>query len=184
MTATEPALQTADRDFVITRTFDAPRDLVFKAWTEPERMKQWWGPCGFTSTTCNLDLRPGGSMHYCLRSPEGREMWGRFAFREITTPERLVYVGSFSDAQGGLTRHPMSPTWPLELLSTITLEEQDGKTKLTIRWGLLPSATAPERKTFNEGHSSMQQGWTGTLDQLTAYLETAVAELGAFPRKS
>lgn len=172
--ATEPAPQTTDRDFVISRTFDAPRDFVFQAWTEPERMKHWWGPRGFTSPICNLDLRPGGSMHYCLRSPEGREMWGKFAFREVVPPERLVYINSFSDAQGGITRHPMSPTWPLELLSTILFEAAGpAKTTLTIRWGLLPSATAPERRTFNEGHSSMQQGWTGTLDQLTAYLAAA-----------
>ena len=98
MTATEHPPQATDRDFAISRIFAVPRDVVFKAWTEPERMKQWWGPCGFTSQACQLDLRPGGSMHYCLRSPEGREMWGKFNFREIVAPERLVYVSSFSDA--------------------------------------------------------------------------------------
>jgi len=134
-------------------------------------MKHWWGPKGFTSPVCKLDLRPGGTMHYCMRSPDGHEMWGKFSFREVVAPERLVYINSFSDAQGGLTRHPMSPTWPLELLTTVLFEEQGGRTTVTIRWGLLPSATEPERKTFNDGHSSMQQGWTGTLDQLRAYLE-------------
>ena len=175
-TTDHPTKESTDCDFVIARTFDAPRDLVFKAWTEPERMKHWWGPKGFTSPACKLDLRPGGMMHYCMRSPDGREMWGKFAYREVVVPERLVYINSFSDAEGGLTRHPMSPTWPLELLTTATFEEHSGKTTLTIRWGLLPSATEPERKTFNEGHSSMQQGWTGTLDQLTAYLEKATQE--------
>jgi len=165
-----PPKESTDRDFVISRTFDVPRDRVFQAWTEPERMKDWWGPKGFTSPSCALDLRPGGSMHYCMRSPDGREMWGKFVYREVTPPVRLVYVNSFSDAQGGLTRHPMNPTWPLELLSTITFDEQGGKTILTIRWGVMPSATDDERKTFHEGHTSMQKGWTGTLDQLEAYL--------------
>ena len=168
--ASHPPTGSADRDFVITRTFDAPRGRVFQAWTDPEHMKHWWGPRGFTSPICKLDLRPGGSMHYCLRSPDGHEMWGKFVFREVVVPERLIYINSFSDAEGGITRHPMSPTWPLELLTTVTFEEHEGKTTLTVRWGLLPSATEPERKTFGEGHSSMQQGWTGTLDQLAGYL--------------
>jgi uncharacterized protein YndB with AHSA1/START domain len=87
----------------------------------------------------------------------------------------LVWVNSFSDEAGGLTRHPMNPTWPLEMLTTVTFEEQPGdKTKLTIRWQPL-NANAEERKTFDAGHASMQQGWGGTLDQLAAYLASAKA---------
>ena len=174
---TSPAIaitECPDRDFVISRTFDAPRDLVYRCWSDPAYMQHWWGPKGYTAPVCKLDLRPGGSMHYCLRSPEGHEMWGRFVYREVTAPLRLVFVDSFSNAEGGIVRHPMSPTWPLELLSTITFEDAGlGKTKLTVRWGVLPAATLEERKTFNEGHGSMTQGWTGTLDQLTAYLAEA-----------
>jgi len=81
---------------------------------------------------------------------------------------------AFSNAAGEIVRHPMSPTWPLELLTTITFDDEGGRTKLTVRWGPLPSATEEERKTFNESHASMQQGWTGTLDQLTDYLAEVI----------
>jgi uncharacterized protein YndB with AHSA1/START domain len=99
-------------------------------------------------------------------------MWGKQVYREIAPPARLVFVNSFSDAAGGTTRHPLAPVWPLELLTTITLSEQDGRTTVTVR--RLPiNSTTEERKAFDEGHASMQQGWTGTLDQLTEYLKDA-----------
>lgn len=162
--------ESSHRDFVISRTFEAPRELLFKVWTDPEHTKHWFGPRGFTTPVCRQELRPGGTMHYCMRSAEGHEMWGKFVYHEVTPPTRLVYVNSFSDAQGGITRHPMSPTWPLEMLSTITFDDDAGKTKVTVRWGLLPSATEQERKTFNESHGGMKGGWTGTFDQLDTYL--------------
>jgi len=164
-----PAEEASTREFVITRVFDAPRELVWKAWTERERLMQWFGPKGFAMSTAKMDFRPGGSFHYCLRSPEGKEMWGKFVYREIVAPERIVLVNSFSDASGGLTRHPMSPTWPLEMLSTTTFAVQGDKTLLTIRWKPL-NATEEERKTFDGAHGGMQQGWTGTFEQLAEYL--------------
>jgi uncharacterized protein YndB with AHSA1/START domain len=156
--------------FVISRVFDAPRDRVWKAWTEVERLKQWWGPKGFAVTHCKLDLRPGGIMHYGLRMPDGNEMWGRFVYREIVKPERLVFVNSFSDPEGGVTRHPGHASWPLEMLSTVTFEAQGGKTQVTVQWALFDTATDLERKTFDEGRESMKMGWTGTMDQFAAYL--------------
>lgn len=94
---------------------------------------------------------------------------GKWVFREIVVPERIVFVNSFSDENGGLTRHPLSPTWPLELLTTITFAEEVGKTKLTLRW-IPVNATEDERKTFNGGRESMKMGWTGTFENLDAYL--------------
>jgi uncharacterized protein YndB with AHSA1/START domain len=161
----------AEHPFVISRIFNAPRDLVWKAWTEREHM-QWWGPKGVSIHHAKLDLRPGGTFHYGMKTPEGREMWGKWVIREIVKPERLVFVNSFSDADGGLTRHPMSPHWPLELLSTVTFVAQGDKTLLTIQW--LPlNATDIERKTFDEGHESMKNGWGGTLDRLAEHLAKA-----------
>ena len=163
----------ATGDFVIARVFNAPRELVWKAWTERERLMQWFGPKGFTMHAARLDFQPGGVFHYGLRSPAGQEIWGKFVYREIVAPERMVFINSFSDAAGGITRHPMSPTWSLEMLSTFTFEELlGGKTKFTIRWSSL-NATEQERKTFDAGHDSMRQGWGGTLDQLAAYLAKA-----------
>jgi uncharacterized protein YndB with AHSA1/START domain len=164
-----PGEDTSDRDFVISRVFDAPRELVWKAFTDPEHMKNWWGPKGFTVRFAKMDFRPGGTYHYCMTSPDGHDMWGKFVYREIVAPERIVLVNSFSDESGGLTRHLMSPTWPLEMLSTFTFSEHEGKTTFTIRWSPL-NASETERKTFEDGRKGMQQGWGGTLDQLEAYL--------------
>jgi uncharacterized protein YndB with AHSA1/START domain len=161
------------KPFLISRVFDAPRDRVWRAWTEVEQLKQWWGPKGFAVTHCKLDLRPGGIMHYCLRMPGGNEMWGKFVYREIVKPERLVWVNSFSDKDGGLTVHPMNPNWPREMLSRAEFEEQGGKTKLSIQWVPLDGSTELECKTFEEGRESMKMGWSGTMEQFTAYLAKA-----------
>jgi uncharacterized protein YndB with AHSA1/START domain len=161
---------TQSKDFVLSRVFDAPRDLVWKAFTEAERMQQWWGPKGAKVTASKMDLRPGGTYLYGMQMPDGKVMWGKFAYREIVPPEKLVFINSFSDEKGGITRHPLSPSWPLQLLSVFTFEEQpDGKTKFTIRWST-HNATAEEQKTFDAGHASMTQGWGGTMEQLEAYL--------------
>jgi uncharacterized protein YndB with AHSA1/START domain len=156
--------------FVIARLLDAPRDKVWRAWTEVEHLRQWWGPKGFAVTHCTVDLRPGGLMHYCLRMPDGNEMWGKFVYREIVKPERLVWINSFSDKNGGTTVHPMSADWPREMLTKVTFEEQGRKTKVTVQWVPVDASTAIERKTFDEGRDSMQQGWTGTFEQLESYL--------------
>ena len=96
-------------------------------------------------------------------------MWGNFVYREIVAPGRVVFVNSFADEAGHPIRHPMSPTWPLEVLSTLTLSEQDGRTTLTLT-GSPIHATEAERKTFEDGRGSLQQGFSGTWDQLAAYL--------------
>ncbi|MGO8765553.1 MAG: SRPBCC family protein [Limisphaerales bacterium] len=157
------------RPFIISRIFDAPRELVWKAWTERERLMQWFGPKGCTMPVAKMDVRVGGTCHSCLRTPDGREMWGKFIYREITAPERLVYVQHFSDAAGGITRHPLNPVWPLQMLTTITFAEQNRKTLLTVRWTPL-EPTDEERQTFDGGHEGMKHGWGGSFDQLADYL--------------
>ncbi len=159
----------AEEELIISRVFNASRELVFKVWTEPEHLMHWWGPKGFTMRAARVDLRPGGIFHYALKSPAGHEMWGRFVYREISAPERLAFVISFSDSEGNITRHPLSETWPLEVLNTITLTEQDGKTTFVLRAGPI-NATGTERRTFLDGFKSMQQGFKGTMDQLDEYL--------------
>lgn len=156
--------------FEISRTYDAPRSKVWQAWTEPSRLKQWWGPRGFKVHTAKVDLRPGGTYLYGMTAPDGSDMWGKFVYREIKAPEKLVFVVSFSDAQGGVTRHPMSPGWPQYILSTVTFTESAGKTKVAISW-IPHEASEEERRIFEEGRASMTQGWTGTLDQLQTYLQ-------------
>jgi uncharacterized protein YndB with AHSA1/START domain len=154
---------------MISRSFDAPRDLVWKAWTERDRLMEWFGPKGFTMTSATLDLRPGGIFHYCLRTPDGKEMWGKFVYREIEPPRKIVLVNSFSDKDGNLTHHPFSPNWPQEMLATTTFDEQAGKTTITIRWPPI-NPTQAEQNTFDTSHEGMKMGWGGTFDQLAEYL--------------
>jgi uncharacterized protein YndB with AHSA1/START domain len=170
--ARRSAAPSASEEFVITRVFDAPRELVWKAFTEREHLMHWWGPKGFKMLSGTVDLRVGGVFHYCLEAPDGTKLWGKFAYREIVAPDRLVYLSSFSDENQGVTRHPMAPTWPLELLSTITFAERGGKTTVTVRW-TPHNATEEERTVFVSSHDSMRQGWGGTLDQLADYLGRA-----------
>ncbi len=169
MTTASAARRNGDKPFIIQRTFDAPRARVWSAWTDATELKRWFGPKGMTMPTCKLDLRPGGVFHYCLRTPDGKDMWGKWTFREIVAPAKLVLISSFSDAQGGITAHPMAPTWPREMLSTTTLTERGAKTDLEIRWAA-HNATEEEHRTFDAAHAGMQQGWSGTFEQLTAYL--------------
>jgi uncharacterized protein YndB with AHSA1/START domain len=105
-----------------------------------------------------------------MKAPDGADMWGKFVYREIVAPEKLVFIVSFSNPQAGVTRHPGMENWPLYILSTVEFSELSGKTKVTVRW-TPHEATEAERRTFDEGRPSMQQGWGGTLDQLRAYLD-------------
>lgn len=155
--------------FIFERELNAPRELVFKAFTEREHLVQWWGPKGFAMLHAKLDLRPGGMFHYCMRSPQGDLMWGRFVFREISAPERLSYVTSFSDERGEIVRAPFAIDFPLEVLSILTFTEQEGKTKLTMH-GIPINATAEEMSAFLAMHKSMQMGWGGSFQQLEAHL--------------
>ena len=119
----------AECELVITRVVDAPRSLVFKAWTEPEHFVRWWGPNGFTTPFCKMDVRPGGVTHFCMRWPEGRDYWGRWVYREVVPPERIVFTDTFADEEGNPAepaRYGM-PDWPFETLVTVTLGRGSGQ---------------------------------------------------------
>lgn len=162
-------------EFVITRTFDAPRELVFDAWTNPEHLNHWWGPASMKVVTNKFELRPGGTHLYSMQSGE-TTWWGRWIFREVEPPARLVFISSFSDENGGVTRAPFKSDFPLEVLSTVTFEEHDGRTTLTMR-GVPLNANEAEQKTFEDLFASMQHGWGATLDQLAGHLSEAVREI-------
>ena len=174
MTATEHVAGTTGKEFVISRTFDAPRERVWKAWSEAEQLERWWGPKGFAIHIAKLAFRPGGVFHYRMRASNGHEMWGRFAYREIVAPERIIFVSSFSDEKGGIARAPFSETWPFEILNNLTLTEEDGKTVVMLRGGPI-NATDEERKMFAGFFDSMRQGFGGTFDQLEAHLAKALS---------
>jgi uncharacterized protein YndB with AHSA1/START domain len=158
-----------EEELVVSRTFQAPRERVWQAYSEVENLKQWWGPKGFAMQVATLDFRPGGMFHYGMKTPDGKMMWGKLTYREIVPRERLVNVVAFSDENGGTTQHPFAPVWPRELLGAMTLSEQDGKTTITIR--VVPhEATEAERNAFIAGREGMKMGFKGSLDQLESLL--------------
>jgi uncharacterized protein YndB with AHSA1/START domain len=157
------------KDLIIIRLFDASRELVWKAWTESERVMRWWGPKGFTAPVSKIDLRVGGEYLNCMRSPEGKDYWSKGVFREIVVHERLVMTDSFADENGNTvpaSYYGMSKDYPLEMLITVIFEELDGnngKTKITLRHSGMPSDTDSK---------GAGQGWNESFDKLAEYLET------------
>jgi uncharacterized protein YndB with AHSA1/START domain len=136
-------------------------------------MSQWWGPKGVKIVKSQMDFRVGGTYHYGMQNPDGQVMWGRKVYREITPPERVVLIDSFSDEAGGLGRHPLAPQWPPQMHTIFTFEDEPGgKTRFTVRWSPY-EATPEEQAVFDTGHDSMTMGWSGTLERLEAYLPKA-----------
>jgi len=142
----------AHRELVITRIFDAPRELVFKAWTEPERLQRWWGPKGFTNPVCEVDVGPGGAILIHMRAPDGVVYPMTGVFHEVVEPERLVFSSSALDKNG----KPL-----FEVLTTVTFSEHGGKTKLTLH-ASVGKATAEAAPHL----AGMDQGWNQSLDRL------------------
>ena len=162
------AKKPAEQAVVITRVFEAPRELVWKAWTECERLIRWWGPKGFATPFCKTDLHVGGVYVNCMRSPDGKDYWSTGIYREIVPLKRIVCTDSFADEKGNIvpaTYYGMSADFPLEMLVTVTFEEIGGKTKVTLRHALGP-VPASER-------DLCRQGWSESLDKLAGELAKA-----------
>lgn len=156
--------------FEITRTFDAPRALVWKAHSEVERLRHWWGPKGCSLDAVSLDFRCSGHFHYSMQYSNGPKMWGRFIYREIRQPERIVWINSFSNEHGGIARPPFPGAWPMEMLNTMTLSDQGGKATLHL-WSTPFAASPEECAFFKDAFDSLRQGFGGTYDQLADYLK-------------
>ena len=155
----------AEQELVLTRVLNASREKVFRAWTDPEQVKQWWGPHGFTMPYCKIDLRPGGVYHNCMRSPEGRDYWNKGTYKEIVKPERIVCTDYFSDEKGSQvspTQYGMSPDYPVETTIAVSIAERRGKSTLTVHQSI------PESLAERIG---AQQGWTESLERLEEFLE-------------
>jgi uncharacterized protein YndB with AHSA1/START domain len=147
-----PVMGLAVREVVITRVIDAPRTLVFQAWTDPRHMAQWWGPRGFSNPVCELNARPGGAWHIVMRSPGGDEYPCHGVYLEVVAPERLVFTNSATDQAGRVI---------LDGLTTATFAEHDGKTTLVLRTRM--AALVKGAVPMLEG---MQAGWTQSLERL------------------
>jgi uncharacterized protein YndB with AHSA1/START domain len=156
--------------FSISRAFEAPRDLVWKAHSEAQHLENWWGPKGCKIRIERLEFRPGGLFHYVLRYSTGAEMWGRFIYREIAAPSQIHWINSFSNPGAGITRAPFSALCPLEMQNIAEFRESEGKTLLRLTSTPL-GATDEENKFFADLFPSLEQGFGGTYDQLAGYLK-------------
>lgn len=141
-----------ERELVITRIFDAPRHLVFQAWTEPDRAARWWGPQGFITAYCDMDVRQGGAFRVCMRSPAGVEYWKQGIYCEVVAPERLVFTFVWEDAEG-------KPGHQTQV--TVTFAAHGDKTELTLRQAVFETVATRDEH---------QRGWTSTLQRLAEYL--------------
>jgi uncharacterized protein YndB with AHSA1/START domain len=144
------------QELVLTRVFDAPRELVFKAWTDPQRVAQWWGPRCFTNPVCELDVRPGGAIRIHMRGPDGTVYPMTGVYQEVVEPERIVFTSAALDAEG----NPL-----FEVLTTVTFVEQDGKTKQTLHARVIKRTA--EAAPYLKG---MEAGWTQSLERLAESL--------------
>ena len=151
----------SDHELIVTRIFDAPRELVFKVWTEPEHIAQWWGPKGFTTRVTELDLRPGGTWRYIMTGPNGAEYPIKGVFREVIPPERIVTDDGFDEGYEQVVKGDLPPG----MVTTVSFEDLDGKTKLTLQ---MTHASAEDRRQ----HEAMGvvAGWNSSFDRLEVYL--------------
>ena len=155
-TTSQPESKQTEPSFIFTRVLNAPRALVFKAWTDPSHLAQWWGPLGFTNPVCELDVRPGGAIRIDMKGPEGTVYPMTGTFREIVEPERLVFTSSAMDEKN-------QPLFEVENIVTFT--EDTGKTTVVVRASA--SKLTAEAAQYLAG---MEEGWSQTLDQLCEHL--------------
>lgn len=159
--------------FVINRSFKASIHTLFDMWTDPKHFSKWLPPTGFEMKFLRAEIKTGGSSFYVMNNGGGIEMHGRVEYREVSRPDRIVYTQQFCDEKENITRHPMAPTWPATMLTTVTFnEEENGLTRVTIVWEVEGQATPEEMAAFVAEKAGMTQGWTGSFDKLEAYLST------------
>lgn len=135
--AAAPAGKTDARELLITRVFDAPRDAVFRAWSDAAALQRWYAPQGCSISVRRLEFRPGGAYLTCIRTPDGMECWCAGVYRDIVRPERLVFTMHMADEKGAFVEPSKShlaqfPGWPAEMTVTVTLAEAKGRTTLTL----------------------------------------------------
>lgn len=150
---------TASKPLIITREFNAPRQMVWDAWTQPENLKRWWGPKTFTCPVAKIDFNVGGKYLFCMQGPDGKKYWSTGIYKEINPIERLVFTDSFSDENGNIVSGAVygMADMPDVLEVTIILEEKDGKTKMTLTHTGMPASE----------HGEMAgQGWNESFDKM------------------
>lgn len=158
-----------DNSFTITHEFDAPVEKVFDAWADADHLAQWFAPKGYSVIYTESDIKAGGVSHYCMTSKHGLKMWGKIFYKDFIRPAKLSYTQVYSNEQGGIERHPMIKNYPIEIFTTVMLDEKDGKTILDLTWEPL-NASAEEVTRFADETFELSQEWGGTFEQLADYL--------------
>lgn len=163
-------LSTKD-NFVINRSFEAPIDLLFEMWSNPHHFSQWLAPNGFTLKFLKADVKVGGTSFYCMSGENGMKIYGKVNYLEITKPSQIVYTQIFCDENENVTRHPMAPTWPETMLTTVQFfKEEDNQTRVSLTWAPHGETTKEELETFKNSRAGMTHGWTGSFDKLDDFL--------------
>jgi uncharacterized protein YndB with AHSA1/START domain len=163
--------------FVINRSFDVPIETLFDLWTDPKLFTQWLPPTGFTMRFIKVDVREGGEGFYEMTDGGKTTMFGRVKYRDIRRPSKIVYTQEFSDKDGNISRHPMAPTWPETMLTTVSLTEEGADhSRATVTWEVFGKATPEEVNTFSRARAGMTQGWTGSFDKLENDLANSHAQ--------
>jgi uncharacterized protein YndB with AHSA1/START domain len=163
---------TGKENFVINRSFDVPMATMFKMWTDPEHFSKWLAPTGFNMKFIRKDIKSGGSTFYYMSNDAGMKMYGKANYLEVRNPDLIKYTQVFCDENEKISRHPMAPTWPETMLTTVNLtSEGPEQTRVTITWEVYGNYTPEELETFVKGKAGMTMGWTGSFDKLEAYLE-------------
>src|SRR6187399_2746589 len=161
---------TGTEKFVINRSFDAPIDVMFDMWTNPKHFSKWLPPTGFDMEFIRVDIRSGGSSFYVMKGANFT-MYGKAEYLKIEKPDTIIYTQRFCDANENISRHPMAPTWPETMLTTVKLAaEGPDRTRVTVTWEVVGKATPEEMDTFIKARGGMTQGWTGSFDKLEDYL--------------
>jgi PhnB protein len=162
-----PIPQTNKKELKISRVVNAPRDIVWRAWTDPELIKAWWGPKTYTSPFAKFELWPGGKYLYCMRSPEGKDIWSAGTIREVVPQQRLVMTDSFSDSEGNIVNaayYDMNADYPLESVVIVQLEDEGDQTRMTMEY---EDVTAMP----DDDLEGMKQGWNEMFDKLDVLLK-------------
>jgi len=158
--------------FVINRSFEVPIETMFKMWTDPKHFSKWLAPTGFNMEFIRADIQVGGTTFYFMSNDAGMKIYGRTKYLEIKNPDTLVYSQQFCDENENASRHPMVPTWPETMLTTVKLfEEGHDSTRVTVTWEVHGPSTKEELETFIRSKGGMTVGWTGSFDKLEVYLE-------------
>ncbi|MBT0964037.1 SRPBCC family protein [Denitromonas iodatirespirans] len=164
-----PSIDSRPATFALTHRLAVPRTAAWAALSDADRLAQWWRPAGARLTAASLAFHPGGRFLYATRLPNGQAMWGRFVYRDIEAPRRIVCVASFSDAGGRVRRHPLRVHWPRYVHHTLELAEVAGGTELRLRSRPV-HATSAEIRAFEDGHICLQRGFADAWARLDAHL--------------